>query len=519
MPDDLDLVNEAMLRKLDQLIAWGIRYGVHIQLNGVSTTPDGLYSVELDDGQWDYFKAYWTALARRYAGISSRYLSFELFGELEPARNDESVAEALKHLNNAVQSIKEADPERLLMVSGHANSYSGWMDGVASLGLAISCHPYYPAIISSREHEENRDVVSDVPWPYPWFPMFIDRDGALTLSGDIGGKALELYFWGAPNPFTIDFDNGESFTDEIKNGYGGNAAEGSGLTGPFLVDIPESVGSLSVRCAVDNSLAFSSVGIVSGENVSRLFPHDFMTGTAKGNAELSWSQDDGWSGKRYLTADEIYENHIKPYRDVADKYGVGFMINEFGMYAVHQGIDASVKAAYDRDLIDMLEAKGISWCICELEYEVESIRYLPLNGIELWDNMTLEDFTHISDEGHVHTYHLCKEVFDNYRTFTLAPKDTASDGLSNADAINDDSGKTSGEDIMKKDEGSGQVHEDKATVQAVQQKLNDAGYNSGVPDGIAGKKTRKAISDYQTDKGLSITGTVTDELLGSLGIN
>ena len=58
-------------------------------------------------------------------------------------------------------------------------------------------------------------------------------------------------------------------------------------------------------------------------------------------------------------------------------------------------IDESVKAAYDRDLIDMLEAKGISWCICELEYEVESIRYLPLNGIELWDNMTLEDFTHI----------------------------------------------------------------------------------------------------------------------------
>lgn len=66
--------------------------------------------------------------------------------------------------------------------------------------------------------------------------------------------------------------------------------------------------------------------------------------------------------------------------------------------------------------------------------------------------------------------------------------------------------------------GPGQEHTDKATVKAAQQALNDAGYDCGKPDGIAGKNTKKAISSYQTDKGLTVTGTVTDELLAALGL-
>ena len=66
--------------------------------------------------------------------------------------------------------------------------------------------------------------------------------------------------------------------------------------------------------------------------------------------------------------------------------------------------------------------------------------------------------------------------------------------------------------------GPGEEHVDKETVKAAQQALNDAGYECGTPDGVAGKKTKKAISDYQTDKGLTVTGTVTDETLISLGL-
>ena len=59
---------------------------------------------------------------------------------------------------------------------------------------------------------------------------------------------------------------------------------------------------------------------------------------------------------------------------------------------------------------------------------------------------------------------------------------------------------------------------DKDTVKKVQQALNDAGYDCGTPDGIAGKKTYAAITSYQTDKGLTVTSIIDDELLISLGL-
>ena len=62
------------------------------------------------------------------------------------------------------------------------------------------------------------------------------------------------------------------------------------------------------------------------------------------------------------------------------------------------------------------------------------------------------------------------------------------------------------------------TYTDKDTVKKVQQALNDAGYNCGTPDGVAGKKTAAAITQYQTDKGLEATGTIDDALLEAMGI-
>lgn len=62
------------------------------------------------------------------------------------------------------------------------------------------------------------------------------------------------------------------------------------------------------------------------------------------------------------------------------------------------------------------------------------------------------------------------------------------------------------------------VYTDPETVKKVQEALNAAGYDCGLADGIAGRGTQAAIERYQTDNGLSVTGTVTDELLWSLGI-
>ena len=61
-------------------------------------------------------------------------------------------------------------------------------------------------------------------------------------------------------------------------------------------------------------------------------------------------------------------------------------------------------------------------------------------------------------------------------------------------------------------------YQDATTIRIVQQALNEAGYNCGTPDGLIGGKTTEAITAYQTAKGITVNGLVTDELLQSLGV-
>ena len=67
--------------------------------------------------------------------------------------------------------------------------------------------------------------------------------------------------------------------------------------------------------------------------------------------------------------------------------------------------------------------------------------------------------------------------------------------------------------------GPGEEHKEKEIVLAAQEALNALGYDCGKPDGIMGKNTARGITGYQTDNGLNVTGTVTDELLIYLGLN
>lgn len=60
---------------------------------------------------------------------------------------------------------------------------------------------------------------------------------------------------------------------------------------------------------------------------------------------------------------------------------------------------------------------------------------------------------------------------------------------------------------------------DTEIAKEVQTKLNESGYDCGTPDGIVGSGTASAIKKYQEDNNLEATGTITDELIASLGIN
>ncbi len=57
-----------------------------------------------------------------------------------------------------------------------------------------------------------------------------------------------------------------------------------------------------------------------------------------------------------------------------------------------------------------------------------------------------------------------------------------------------------------------------STVSAVQSDLAKQGYYRGVIDGIYGPQTRVAITRYQSNHGLQVTGSLTTATLQSLGL-
>lgn len=49
------------------------------------------------------------------------------------------------------------------------------------------------------------------------------------------------------------------------------------------------------------------------------------------------------------------------------------------------------------------------------------------------------------------------------------------------------------------------VSNNSETVKAVQEALNERGYDCGTPDGIMGKKTKNALMKFQEDNGLTVS--------------
>ena len=60
---------------------------------------------------------------------------------------------------------------------------------------------------------------------------------------------------------------------------------------------------------------------------------------------------------------------------------------------------------------------------------------------------------------------------------------------------------------------------DVETIKKVQNALNEAGFNCGTVDGIAGSGTYAALNAYQEANGLPVENLITDDLLAAMGIN
>jgi endoglucanase len=171
--DDPYKLHEPMLAKIDRLVRLGQEYGLHICLNfhrgpGYSVNPERQepFSLWKDEAALQAFCFHWETFARRYRGISSKQLSFNLLNE--PANENYDGMTRADHervMRAAYATIQAVDPDRLVILDG-VNWGNTPLPELADLPVAQACRAYLPMNVSHYK----ASWVGGENWPEPTWP-------------------------------------------------------------------------------------------------------------------------------------------------------------------------------------------------------------------------------------------------------------------------------------------------------------------------------------------------------------
>lgn len=181
-------VDEAALARLDQAVAWGRAYGVHVCLNlhrapGYTVaSPAEATSVWTDPATQAACVWHWRLLARRYRTVPPADLSFNLFNE--PA----GVAEAdyLRVVQLLVNAIHQESPGRRIFIDGLDYGASvldlsglsdAWGERQGLLGLSVHCYQPFNLTHYQAGWIAGADTWAPPAWPYLQVPAFMYGSG------------------------------------------------------------------------------------------------------------------------------------------------------------------------------------------------------------------------------------------------------------------------------------------------------------------------------------------------------
>lgn len=176
--DDPYKLHEPMLEKVDRVVRLGQQYGIHISLNfhrapgySVNRERDEPFNLWKDQDALDAFCFHWQTFARRYRGIASVDLSFDLVneppnpGEGRPPHYPMTREDHERVVRAAVAAIREVDPNRLIIADGMGYGRIPAPE-LNDTGIAQSCRAYEPMGISHYK----ASWVNGMDWPMPQWP-------------------------------------------------------------------------------------------------------------------------------------------------------------------------------------------------------------------------------------------------------------------------------------------------------------------------------------------------------------
>jgi endoglucanase len=153
--EDVYRLHEPMVEKVDRVVRLGQQYGIHIDLNfhrapgfSVNREREEPFNLWKDDEALAAFIFHWETFARRYKGIPSGQLSFNLVNEpVRPTPGGLTRADHERVMRAAVAAVRAIDPERLIILDG-VSWGNETLPELLDLSVAQSCRAYLPMGIS-----------------------------------------------------------------------------------------------------------------------------------------------------------------------------------------------------------------------------------------------------------------------------------------------------------------------------------------------------------------------------------
>ena len=381
---DWEKLDEARLREIDRIVALGGDYGVHASLNyhrapGFTVAkPAEARSLWTDADAQRVCALHWAAFAKRYKGIPSARLSFNLFNE-PPA-----IAEAVYYavVKQMVDAIRAEDPDRLVLCDG-LNYGNVPPTSLHPLGVALCTRGYRPMNISHYRANwiGGSDTWAVPQWPaaqvsaFLYGPMKQDLQSTLVLEGPLGGTTLRLRVNTVSSRAQLRVTDGRG-TALWEHAFVPGPGEGEWkkvvhraewnayaniYDRDYRIALPPGVTRVDVHNVDGDWLTLSEVGVESGEKRWTMATVDSWGLKQTGAVRFDPTQVSGAALRAPAMLDRAWlrDTVYAPWRE-AQAAGLGVMIGEMGAF---QHTPHPVVLRWMEDVLAVAQENGWGWAL------------------------------------------------------------------------------------------------------------------------------------------------------------
>jgi endoglucanase len=163
-------LNEPILKEIDQAVALGRKYGIHVQINfhrapGFTVaSPAEPKSLWTDREIERVCAHHWATFAARYQGVPNSLVSFNPLNEPDDKVKPEEHRATIERLSAAVRA---KDPQRLIVCDGRSWATVPPIE-LIGLNVAAALHDYNPMPLT---HFKAPWINGSEGWPTPIWPL------------------------------------------------------------------------------------------------------------------------------------------------------------------------------------------------------------------------------------------------------------------------------------------------------------------------------------------------------------